>query len=222
LVVLFPGGGDAADAFEKHDFTRRLEESGLSRGLSLDWVAADTTLGHYLRGHFLGLAERDVVRPAQAAGRYRHTWLMGPSMGGFGSLFYAQNHPGEIDGVFAMAPFLGKGRIAAEIRKSGGLHAWRAPRREPTSEKNFEVQLWRWLHAVTLKQEPGPELFLGWGTRDSAGEDGALLAEALPKDHVFSAPGGHDWGPWNQLLEQMLAHPTFRASCSKPEQRDNP
>ena len=59
-----------------------------------------------MRGTFLERLATDVIAPAKARG-YDEIWMMGPSMGGFGSLFYARAHTTDITGVLSIAPFLG-------------------------------------------------------------------------------------------------------------------
>lgn len=210
LVVFLPGAGDTAEAFEQEGFVDIMRQSGLS----LDVVAANATLGYYLKGTMRERLPVDVVLPAQKAGGYQQTWVMGMSMGGFGSLFYAQHHVGEIDGVFAMAPYLGRESLAKEIRAQGGLAQWQAPAKEQTTEDNYQVQLWRWLQAVSTGKEPGPQLFVGWGTEDSLGAADEVLGNALPKGHVFTTAGGHDWPPWRVILKAFLAEGTFSKACS--------
>jgi pimeloyl-ACP methyl ester carboxylesterase len=210
LVLLLPGAGDGADTFDEKGFVQRLRASGLS----LDIVAADTQIGHYTRGIFAERFERDVIGPAQSRGKYKQTWLMGPSMGGFGSLYYAMMHPERIDGVLALAPFLGSGRTYDEVEAEGGLLKWRPPAKQEVTEGNFEEQLWRWLRATLAGEEKSIALHLGWGDKDM-GARGPVLARALFPERKYVVPGGHDWGPWNALLERFLQNPEFRAACRR-------
>lgn len=53
-----------------------------------------------------------------------HVWVLGVSMGGLGALHYTQQHPDRVDGVIALAPYLGRRRLVAEIRDAGGLARW--------------------------------------------------------------------------------------------------
>lgn len=85
-----------------------------------------------------------------------------------GTLLYSHDHPEEITGVLALAPFLGIHPVAAEIRKEGGPAKWKAPEKlEITNEDTSIIELWRWLKAVTGGHEHGPKLYLGWGTPTS-------------------------------------------------------
>ena len=73
--------------------------------------------------------------------------------------------------------------------------------------------MWRWLKRVVGGKEPGPSISLGYGDADGRGKQDGLLGAALPKDHVFHAPGGHDWPPWKSMFVQFLQSPEFKARC---------
>ncbi len=209
LVVFLPGMGDRADTF----FDERFVELVRQRGLSVDVVAADATFGYYAKGIVVDRLEADVLAPARARG-YQRTWLVGASMGGFGSLFFAAQRPAEVSGVLALAPFLGKDSVLKEIRAAGGLARWTPPAAAPFDEHNYSPQLWRWLRERTVEGKPGPELWLGWGTDDHRLRDAdALLGAALPPEHVLNAPGGHDWGPWRALLGEFLDEGPLGREC---------
>ena len=208
LVVLLPGAGDSAEDFARHGFVE-----ALSRAASVDVVSADATLGYYVKNTFLERFGADVLTPARARG-YAETWLVGPSMGGYGALAYASQHPGEVQGVLALAPWLGDRDLEAEIRAAGGLAKWPPPPPETPNADNYQRQLWRWLKARTLGGAPGPTLYVGWGRADRLGSADLLLAEALPPDHVYATAGGHDWEPWRALLGTFLATSDFARRCA--------
>lgn len=136
----------------------------------------------------------DVIAPAKARG-YGEVWLLGPSMGGFGSLFYARGHLEDATGVLAIAPYLGEDRLIREIKAAGGLKDWQAPARvEELTNDNYQRELWRWLQAVTQGgREAGPLIFAGYGRLDRPGEADALLAAELPPSRVFLPDGGQEW-----------------------------
>ena len=61
--------------------------------------------------------------------------------------------------------------------------------------------------------EPGPELYLGYGSDDRLARTGTLLADALPKERVFIRPGRHDWRTWRRLFSEFLDHGPLRERC---------
>ncbi len=210
LVVFLPGAGDSADDFTRYGFVEALRQ----RGLSVDIVAANATLGYYARGLTVERLHADVIAPARARG-YQQTWLIGMSMGGMGTLLYSHEHPDEVTGVLALAPYLGERSIADEIAAAGGLATWHAPQKVPISAETYQRELWRWLQAVTAGQEPGPKLYLGWGTEDRLGVAAALVAARLPEQHTFTVPGGHKWTSWKKVLDAFLGDSDFSKSCAR-------
>ena len=212
LVVLLPGIGDSADSFEDEGFGETLRASGLA----IDVVAADATLGYYLKDLMPARMHRDVMAPARARRRYEQTWVMGVSFGGFGTFMTARDYASEVDGVFAMAPYLGRDEVLDSIRAAGSLQAWNAPAPAKTNSENYDWQVWRFLQTATSGRAKAPELHLGWGKDDRLGEADRLLAAALPEQNVYSAPGGHDWKTWNGLLAQFLKRGPLARACRAP------
>jgi pimeloyl-ACP methyl ester carboxylesterase len=212
VLVLLPGAGDHAEEFEARGFLALVEQ----RRLPVLAVAADATMGYYFRGTMQQRVTEDVVQPLRARHPEAELWLAGMSMGGFGSLSYAMEHPGQVSGVLAMAPYLGRRAISDEVRAAGGLRAWRAPSAEPTTEDNYQVQLWRWLKEATEPGAAAPSIYLGYGLEDSLAHEGAVLAAALPKERVWRTQGGHDWPYWRPIFESFLDSPGFRERCGPP------
>lgn len=209
LFVLLPGAGDRAATFEKRGFIEEIRAAGRS----IDIRASDATIGYYFRGSFHERMAADVIAPAKARG-YREIWLLGPSMGGFGSLFYARGHLEDVTGVLAIAPYLGDDKLIREIRDAGGLKQWQAPARvEAMTEDNYQRELWRWLQAVTQGREAGPLLFAGYGRADKLAAADALLVAELPPARVFLTEGKHEWAPWRRVLAAFLASPEFAGHC---------
>jgi pimeloyl-ACP methyl ester carboxylesterase len=204
LLVMLPGAGDRPDRFAQEGLIEQLR----SRALSVDVISADATLGYYTRNIVIERLEQDVFA---AATGYEETWLVGTSLGGLGSLSYARQHATLIHGVLALSPWLGSSSITKEIRDAGGLAHWQAPA-EPDGP---ERQLWKWLQAVAVKGEPGPELFLGWGDADRLAPDDALLGAALPPERVFHSAGGHGWKTWRELFARFLDESSFAGRCAR-------
>ncbi len=213
LVVLLPGAGDSMGAFADEGFVAAIQASGTS----VDVLSANATMGYYYRGIVGERLERDVIASARAG--HEHVWIVGVSMGGFGSFHYSQQYPEHVDGIIALAPWLGDRKLGNEIRHAGGLARWTPDPPAPLTKKNFQRQLWSWLHAHTAPgaQGPagtGPTILLGHGDDDRLATQDQLLADALPKDQYFHIPGGHDWPVWRTLLRSALQHPAFTRSCA--------
>jgi hypothetical protein len=209
LFVFLPGMGDRAEAFEQKGFVAELRE----HGVSADIRAVDATFGYYMRGTFLDRLSADVITPAKSRG-YQEIWIAGPSMGGFGSLFYTHAHTADISGVLAIAPFLGDRDVIEEIAATGGLRNWHAPARvEKMDRDNYQREMWRWLQAVTQGRETAPPIYLGYGTSDKLGPTDELLRAELPPPRVFLTDGAHEWGAWRRVLRRFLESPEFSSHC---------
>ena len=215
LLVLLPGGGDSAQTFVRKGVVTAIHR----RGYSVDMVAVDAGFGYYAQGIFSERLAADVVQRRFARG-YDELWLLGNSLGGFGSLLYArQRPPGEVAGVFALSPYLGNDRALLERIRADGLARWTAPpKAEPMNEDNHVAELWRWLQAVTQGRERGPELYLGYGRDERLAGPNSILRAALPKDRVYVTPGGHNWTTWLTLLERFLDDGPLATRC-RPRRR---
>ncbi|HVY28324.1 MAG TPA: alpha/beta hydrolase-fold protein [Polyangiaceae bacterium] len=209
LVVFLPGMGDEAEDFSKNGLVQEV----LHRGLSIDVVAANATFGYYTRGIFSERLATDVMAPRTTRG-YEQVWLIGNSMGGFGTLFYSRQHTTEITGVLALSPYLGEDDLIDEIYAAGGLHQWKAPARvEKMTDDNYQRELMRWLQAVTSGKEPSPNLYLGFGDKDKLRRADELLAAVVPADHLYRDPGAHEWDSWHRLLTKFLDQGPLASSC---------
>jgi pimeloyl-ACP methyl ester carboxylesterase len=209
LFVLLPGAGDNAERFRDQGFVEDLQTSNRS----IDIRATDATMGYYMKGTVIDRLQADVITPAKARG-YQEIWLVGPSMGGLGSLLYSRAHSAEVTGVLAIAPFLGDPDVIEEITAAGGLRQWQAPpRNDAMSRDNYQRELWRWLQAATEGREGAPTIFLGYGTSDRLSRADSLLADALPASRVFLTTGGHEWTTWRRVLASFLESPEFATHC---------
>lgn len=209
LFVFLPGMGDRAEYFERKGFVAEMR----AHGLSVDVRAADATFGYYMRGSFLDRLSADVIAPAKSRG-YQEIWIAGPSMGGFGALFYTHAYTADISGVLAIAPFLGDAALIDEIKAAGGLETWKASERvEHMDRSNYQREMWRWLQAVTQGNEPSPPIYLGYGASDKLAATDELLAAELPPSHVFRIEGEHEWGTWRRVLKSFLESPEFAGRC---------
>lgn len=203
LLVLLPGIADRASTFREQGFITMLRE----RGVSADVVAADATVGYYLRGVDAARIDHDVVRPALTR-RYEQVWMAGVSMGGFGTLHYASTFPMRLDGLVLLSPHLGEESVLQRIRDAGGLGAW-----QPPEHGNYTEQAWGWLRNVTHERREGPEVYLGYASFDPIVADASLIARELPQDHVMHVEGGHSWTSWKKLWREFLDRSDFVARC---------
>lgn len=210
LVIFLPGIGDSADSFEDEGFVETVRQSGLA----IDVVGSDATLGYYTHNLMPGQLYTDVIAPARARRQYEKTWVMGVSFGGLGALITGRDYANEIDGVFAMAPYLGRDDLLDAIRAAGGLAQWRAPARAATNGDNYDWQLWRFLKEATAGRERSPALHVGWGKDDRLAAADQLLAANLPEQNVYLSPGGHTWKTWRNLLAQFLKRGPLARDCA--------
>ncbi|HFE45054.1 MAG TPA: alpha/beta fold hydrolase [Nannocystis exedens] len=197
LLVFLPGAGDPPSAFAKHSFVAAVRESRAP----VDILAVDAHIGYYLDRTLVDRLWQDIISPAKSAG-YNEIWVVGISMGGLGALLFAQEHSESIDGIVLLAPYLGKKRTLRAIA-TAGVRNWQ-PDPKPGS---FDYELWRWLKGYQQSNASRPALYLGYGTDDPSASAHALLAELLPKTHIFTAPGDHDWTVWTPLWRRILASP---------------
>jgi pimeloyl-ACP methyl ester carboxylesterase len=210
LVVFLPGMGDEAEDFSKNGLVQEVQH----RGLSIDVVAANATFGYYTRGIFPERLATDVMAPRTTRG-YQQVWLIGNSMGGFGTLFYSRQHTPEITGVLALSPYLGEDDLIDEVYAAGGLQKWKAPARvDKMTNDNYQRELMRWLQAITSGKEPSPNLYLGFGDKDKLRHADELLAAAVPADHLYRDPGAHEWDSWHRLLTKFLDQGPLASNCS--------
>ena len=211
LVVMLPGVYSRPPEFVEAQFPQSLRAAG---------AAADVCIVHSHLGYFndrsiLRRLREEIVLPARADG-YRRIWLVGISLGGFGALGYAVRHGADIDGVLAIAPYLGPRRLTQAIAAAGGPRAWRAAGLDasaPDASDELDRDVWR---AFTTEAggAPKPPVYLGYGLDDRFADAHRQFAELLPAGHVATAPGGHDWPPWRALWSAWLARGLLSADCA--------
>ncbi len=177
LVVFLPGRGDTPEHFVRNGLPEELQRAGSRCAL----LGVDSHLGYYFEKTIIDRLREDVIAPARARG-VEEIWLVGISLGGFGSLLYEKEHPGEIAGIVAIAPFLGD--------EGAEFTAFRA-----------------WLEANGPASPGRPPLFLVYGTGDRFAEVNGKLAARLPAGHVFQVRGGHTWAAWRRGWAAFLESP---------------
>jgi pimeloyl-ACP methyl ester carboxylesterase len=208
LIVLLPGRFNAPDEFVEQGFVEAVRE----RGLAADLRIVDAHLGYYVNRVFEKRLREDVFQPARRRG-YDTIWVVGISLGGLGSLLYAGAHPEDVDGIFAMAPYLGVDDAVEEVRAAGGLLEWTPGALDP---KDYSRNLWAWLKGYTQPGAKRPPLYLAYGTDDDFALANAMLARHLPPERVFREAGGHDWPVWLKLWERFLDTAPFERLAPNP------
>jgi pimeloyl-ACP methyl ester carboxylesterase len=194
VVIMLPGRGDRADAFIREGF----ERAGRSWGF--DTIAVDAHFGYYRQRSLLPRLHEDIVMPAHAAG-YENVWLLGISMGGFGSLLYASEHPDQVDGLILLAPFLGDQDAIGRIIANGGLKNLSSG---STGMEDYEVAVWTWLRETTSQARPKP-IVLGYGLSDGMAPGYKALTDVIEPSSVYTLEGGHKWTTWGPLWEKIAA-----------------
>jgi len=199
LLVLLPGLGDGPEDFVEQGMVAAIRE--LAPGF--DVALPDAHFGYYRDRIVMERLREDVVGPARARG-YRQVWLLGISLGGLGATGYASLHPGDVDGMVLLGPFLGEGAVTDAVRAAPSLAAWN-PAGVPLEDDSdgLFLQVWTW-----LQEQTGPagrcQIFLGYGDEDGPGTVDERLAVALPKDRVVVQPGGHNWSAWLPIARDIL------------------
>lgn len=196
LAVLLPGRYAAPENF----IGGRFGEAVRARGLDMDVIALDAHLGYYRTGAIVERIREDVVFPARARG-YKEIWIAGTSLGGLGGLLYLHDHPEDLSGVLAIAPYLGEDDLIREIEAAGGPRNWKAP--SEIAPNDVGRNLWSWLGSGQVVNGAIP-ISLGWGTSDPFDRSNRLLASMLPPERTFPVPGGHDMKTWNAVWSQFL------------------
>jgi pimeloyl-ACP methyl ester carboxylesterase len=188
LVVLLHGRGGKAANFAIHGTVEQI----LSCAPGANVFGANSHFGYYRERSLSARLHADIIRPARAAGVTR-VWLLGISMGGFGSLVYQLHHPDEVDGIILMAPYLGEwDELEAWLADPA---AYRAP-----GEPIF-AEIWRELDSMQPRDR---RITLAYGEADEMRRQQRWLAGLLAEDRVVTAPGGHRWTVWQTLWPQAL------------------
>lgn len=170
------------------------------RDIDFDMVAPNSHFAYYSERTLIKRLRQDVILPAKKKG-YKNIWLVGPSMGGLGSLLYIREHPEDIKGVYLISPFLGYGSIIREIKAQGGLQYWQPGEYSP--DKDWQRMLWHWIK-IEVAEQNTPPIYLGFGDEDMYVEAQKLLATTLPSDHITVRKGRHDYDTFKALWLSFL------------------
>ena len=190
-MILLPGAYHSAQNFLEQGFARAVAQ----RGTRLDLTFVDLEMTHLDDRDALARLRSEVVQPARDSGAA--VWMGGISLGGLAALDYASAHPGEIDGLCLLAPYLGNRMLIKEIAAAPGLSGW-----EPGGLAEFDAERRIWRYIKT--QAHSRPVFLGYGREDRFSMAHDLMAAALPASRVHVIAGGHEWPTWRKLWENFL------------------
>lgn len=196
LVVFLPGRGGSIMDFEREGFPAVMQEAGVRA----DSITVDAHLGYYFNRTVLERLQVDVIQPARSRG-YRRIVLVGVSLGGLGALLNDRDHPGSVDAIVLLGPYLGDDRrLFGRIAAAGGPVAWAAEREARVG--GVEEQIWTFLGQ---KAAGLPPTWLLCGRSDSLGDGHRLFATLLPPSRVRMIAGAHDWATWRALWREVCA-----------------
>jgi pimeloyl-ACP methyl ester carboxylesterase len=216
LIVFLPGRGGSMQDFVRNNFLAILHEAGVTA----DSITVDAHLGYYYKRTVVERLWTDVLQPARQQG-YRRIVLVGISLGGVGALLCEREHPGAVDALVLLSPYLGDNDpFFKQIADAGGPARWAAGRDLYSS--GVEEQLWTFLGKRSANLPPTWLLF---GRRDSLAQGHRLLATLLPAARVSTIDGAHDWPTWRALWhgvcfdsDLFLAEKGSGATPRTPEQ----
>jgi pimeloyl-ACP methyl ester carboxylesterase len=192
LVVMLPGIKDRAEQFLAAGFV-----GGQGSAELFDVIVVEPELSDYLRGTLVERLRTEIIEPALARG-YDDIWLLGVSIGGYGSLLYAGEFPADIRGVVLLSPYLGGRRVPRAIAAAGGLETWRAG----LGPSPFVDG---WVGLQTFLQRTDVTVVLGFGGDDRLAATYAPLLATLPRSQVYTVDGGHAWTTWTPLWQEIKA-----------------
>ena len=188
LVVLLHGLGGDAQNFKRYGTVEQLRACRPDANI----YGANSHFGYY-RERIIGeRLHNDIIAPARAEG-IDEVWLMGVSLGGFGSIVYNLQHPGEIAGIVMMAPFLGEwDELVAYLDDPQGYRQ--------SGDADFAA-IWEELETMAQQHY---RLVLAYGEEDEFNRQHRWLAGLLDSQQVVSGPGNHRWTVWRNLWPEAL------------------
>jgi len=203
-VVLLPGAYHYPEDFLAAGFHTRVQ----GRGLDVDLEFVDPEMQHLGDRRLRRQLHQEIVEPVRARG-CRKLWLVGISLGGFMALDYAAAHPGDLDGLCLLSPYLGSRVVVKEIAAAAGLAAWQGGAGREIDE---DRAIWSFIQRLAIEQArvherphtPALDLYLGYGTEDRFAAAHRLMAAALPANASKAVIGRHDWDTWTALWEDFL------------------
>lgn len=203
LVVMLPGRWSRPEEFHKEG----LMEMARKHWPQARIVAPDLHLGYYMNRVMVDRLHEDVILPAEREG-IREIIVVGVSMGGLGALIYDLEHPGKIDRMILLSPFVGDEEAIREVDAAGGVRSWKPGEIE---KKDFSRKLWLGLKSDWLGQRKRPEIILACGDKDRLRASNERFSkDFLKASEVISLPGDHDWPTWRAAFGKMLGRGSNR------------
>jgi Putative esterase len=200
LVVVLPGRADNVEVMSKF---------GIAEAIQRSWPSAEVlltsaTLDYYLDGGLERRLHEEIILPARKRG-VTEIWLVGASLGGMGALLYERAHPGEVQGIVLLAPYLGKTKLLREIAEAGGIHSWNPGiEPQPMSASTYQRELWRYLKSLSLQPERAARIWIAFGDQDRLSKAIPVIAPLLPGDHILERPGAHKWSVWTPAAGEIF------------------
>lgn len=198
-VIVLPGRGDNLDSLQRRNLAGVIQRYWPDA----DVILTGLTLPFYRQGRATARLHEEVVVPTRERG-YREIWLLGISLGGMGAILYEHEHPGEVDGIVLLSPYLGEAALQDEIRNASGLAKWVPGPRQALGPDTFERELWRTLKQWQNDPVRARAVWQGYGTEEPFRVPIALMLPALPTEHVLPMPGQHDWNLWIPAASALL------------------
>lgn len=201
LVVVLPG---------RRDNIAVMSEFAIAEAIQRSWPQAEVmltsaTLDYYLEGELPRRLHNQIILPARARG-VREIWLVGASLGGMGALLYEREHPGEVQGIVLLAPYLGKTKLLKEIANAGGIKTWQ-PGIDPQamSTRTYQLELWRYLKTWVDRPQLAARVWIAYGDQDRLRKAIPVIAPLLPDAQILERPGAHKWSVWTPAAGEIFA-----------------
>lgn len=188
VVVMLPGIRDRGSDFIVEGFVE--DARPLINEGRLALVVADAHVGYYRDRTVTQRLVEDILDrwPRRKLG------FAGISLGGFGALTVARQHPGRIDSLLLLAPFLGEKPFLQRVA-SGRPQPMQGD--EPLQQEL--VHIWQFLLGKDI-----PDITLAYGRDDSFMAHYTALRRLGADFPMPSIEGGHNWNTWRTLWRQWL------------------